>query len=279
MTPQVVQHTFSPDGQHLYTFYTEGEKKNPTLILLTGFTGTHGDILDFSKHFKDKYFVIIPELPGWGNSPKGTYHLTIEGYAKFIADILKYLSLDKKIYLAGHCMGSAVAIAFTTLHEDKVKELFLVSAPYLHGMKSEEMFAHLANASEKVPQFLKPFFFFFRSRFFAIPLGFFVIQTKSLKKKLSLIFLNSIKQQFQDEQTVENNWNSLVLFDYKKLQKLSIPIHIFHGEKDILVLPVQAEKLAKLCKNVTVDIIPNAGHMPPVETPGKLAMLFEKYLS
>jgi pimeloyl-ACP methyl ester carboxylesterase len=139
------------------------------------------------------------------------------------------------------------------------------------------MFVHLAQTSMKVPKFLRQLFFFFRSRIIAIPLGFFVVQTKSLRKKLKIIFSNTVKQQFQDEESVEKNWNSLVLFDYKKLGKLSLPIHIFHGEKDILIPPQQVRELLSYCPNATFDIIPHAGHMPPVETPETLAHLMEKY--
>lgn len=261
-----------------YYYWTEGNEKNPILLLIPGFTGTHGDLLDFARQFKDKYFVIISDFPGWGDSPKGNYHLTIEGYAKFLYDLLDSLKKKEKIFLAGHCMGSTVAIEFSYVYPEKVKELFLIGVPYLEGSLGDDMFRHLANHSKKVPKIFRPLFFFFRSRLFAIPLGFFVVQTRSFKKKLSIILHNTIKQQFQDEDVVEKNWNSLALFDYKKMSFLKMPIHIFHGEKDLLVPKEQAKKLIQLCPSATFEIIPSAGHMPPVETPGTLANLMKKYL-
>jgi len=157
-----------------------------------------------------------------------------------------------------------------------VKQINVISVPYLEGDISQKMFEHLALASQKVPKFLRPLFFLFRSRVFAIPLGFFVVQTKSIRKKLRIIFSNTVKQQFQDEDLVENNWNSLVLFDYKKLTKLNMPVHVFHGGKDILVTKENAIKLAQLLHG-TLNIIPNSGHMPPVETPITLANAIRKY--
>lgn len=268
---------FSPDKKFSYSFWKDGNTTSPPLVILPGFTGTHGDLIDFAEKFKKDFDVILPDLPGWGDSPKGSYHLTIEGYADFVHDLLESLHLSD-IFLVGHCMGSAIAIEFAYKYPEKVKKLFLIGVPYLGGTLSQKMFEHLANESVKVPPFLRPFFFFFRSRVFAIPLGFFVIQTKSFKKKLSLILKNTMKQQFQNEAVVEKNWNSLTLFHYKKLQSLKMPIHIFHGEKDILVAPNQSKKLLAFCPRASFEIIPHAGHMPPVETPETLAEMMKKYL-
>lgn len=269
---------FSPDKIFSYSFWKDGKTKNPPLVILPGFTGTHGDLVDFAEQFEKDFDVIIPDLPGWGDSPKGTYHLTIEGYADFVHDLLEGLHISH-VFLVGHCMGSAVAIQFAYKYPRKVSELFLISVSYLGGTLSQEMFAYLARESIKVPHFLRPLFFFFRSRLIAIPLGFFVIQTKSFKKKLSIILKNTVKQQFQDEAVIEKNWNSLTLFDYKKLQSLQMPIHIFHGEKDILVAPKQSEKILAFCPMATFEVISHAGHMPPVETPETLARLMQRYLS
>lgn len=269
---------FSPDKNFFYSFWKDGKTKNPPLVILPGFTGTHGDLVAFAEQFEKNFDVIIPDLPGWGDSPKGTYHMTIEGYADFVNDLLESLHISH-VFLAGHCMGSAIAIQFAYKYPEKVSKLFLITVSYLGGTFSQEVFEHLAHESVKVPKFLRPFFFFFRSRLFAIPLGFFVIQTKSFRKKLSIILENTIKQQFQDETVVEKNWNSLTLFDYKKLRKLKMPIHMFHGEKDILVTPKQSEKVQAFCPWASFEIIPHAGHMPPVETPEALARLMLKYLT
>ena len=62
---------FSPDGKFSYSFWRDDNTKKPPLVLLPGFTGTHGDLTEFAEQFKKDFDVIIPDLPGWGDSPKG----------------------------------------------------------------------------------------------------------------------------------------------------------------------------------------------------------------
>lgn len=267
--------TFSSEK---YFYYTAGDKNHQPLVLLPGFTGTHEDLQVFAKEFSEKYFVVIPDFPGWGASPVGEYPTTIAGYAQFVVDLLSNLHSDKKILLLGHCMGSLVAIELASQNKAKIAKVFLVGVPFLEGQVSNQVFHVLSHLASHTPKIFRPLLYFFRSRLFAIPLGFFVIQTKSLRKKLSLIFKNSIKQQFQKEAVVESNWDSMVLFDFTKIKKITVPIHIFHGAKDILVSSLQAEKLQQLNREATVDVLSTAGHMPPIETPQTLATAMKKYL-
>lgn len=267
--------TFTKDG-FIFPYWIEGIKENPPLIVIAGFTGTHKDMVDFAREFRDKYFVIVPDMPGWGKSPVGQYPLTMEGYSTFLEDLVVHLAIKKKIRLIGHCMGCAIVLAFARQYPEKIEQLFLVSPSYLDKV-SNAMFEHLAHWSTHAPKIFRPFFFFFRSRVFAIPLGFFVIQSRSLKRKISIIIGNTIKQQFQREDVVEKNWNSMALFNYHIISRVSLPVHIIHGKKDILIPFSQAEKLAAMRPGTTCDILPHAGHMPPVETPESLVRIIEKY--
>lgn len=261
-----------------YPFWTYGSNKNIPLLLIPGFTGTHSDLKEIIRFLEKKYFVIISDLPGWGNSPKGKSHLTITSYAHFLHTLIKSLNLPEKINVVGHCMGAVVALEYAHLFENSTKQIFIISDPYPNGDNGQEILIHLTDFTSDLPKKLRPLFYFWRSRLIAIPLGFLVIQTKSIKKKIKIIIGNTLKQSHQDEQTVETNWSSLVDFNYEKLRDLKIPVHVIHGEKDMLVKPMQAEKLSKIFSHSTLDIIKNSGHMPPVETPESLVKVIEKYL-
>lgn len=73
----------------------------------------------------EKYKVIVPDLPGIGNSSFIQEDLTIEELASIIADILKNEG-DEKAIIVGHSMGGYIALAFAELFEDMVLGIGLV---------------------------------------------------------------------------------------------------------------------------------------------------------
>lgn len=69
--------------------------------------------------------IIIPDLPGVGNSPLLQPTCTMADYAECIAAILKKEQVEKCV-IAGHSMGGYVALAFAQKYPDKLAGLSLV---------------------------------------------------------------------------------------------------------------------------------------------------------
>lgn len=103
------------------------EGKGRPLILLHGYQADSkiwGPILDL---IKQKFLVILPDLPGHGNSPLIQYINNME----FLADIVNRICLSMGIdYLsiAGHSMGGYVAQAFARKYPASIDKLFLLNS-------------------------------------------------------------------------------------------------------------------------------------------------------
>jgi len=273
---RITRKSFSSDGMLQGYYWVEGNTSNPPLLLLTGFTGTHTDVLALARLLKKTYFVIIPELPGWGFSPRPNEELTLSYYAKYLHTLLILLKLPN-VTICGHCMGATLAIECGIVFPEKIQQIFLVSTPYTKGTLSHSFFSHLSHASKHVPEKVRPLFFMWRSRLVTIPLSFYILKFRSFNKKIKTISKTLFNQSVQDERTIEENWNSLISYDYDKAKHLSMPIHIIYGGKDALIAEKQTKELSGLIPFATVDCISQAGHLPPVETPETLAKLIEKY--
>jgi len=76
---------------------------------------------------KSGFGVIIPDLPGFGQSqePKTTWDF--EDYINFIEHFVAQLKLDK-FNLVGHSFGGSLAAKFTSLHPEMVEKLVLCDA-------------------------------------------------------------------------------------------------------------------------------------------------------
>ncbi len=267
---RITKKSFSPEPNVTDYYWVCGNESNPALLFLPGYTGTHKDLLEMSEILKEEYFVLIPDLPGWGDSQPLYERLTLTNYADYLEKLLNSIALQRLI-VCGHCMGATLAIELAHKYPDLVKELFLISTPYIHNTLSETMFLHLADLSEHSPRPFKSFFFLWRSRIFSVPLSLFILKFRSFRKMLKITFKTAFSQTKQDEKAVEENWISLIHFDYKKILNLNIPIYLIYGDEDLIINKKQAYKFHSLRPSVPLHFIPHAGHLPPVETPGSLA--------
>src|SRR5258708_3779933 len=200
-------------------FWMVGDSTKPSLLLIPGFSGTYSDLLHFATLLKDNYFVIIPDLPGWGKSPTPKTDLTIQYYAKYLIGLLKTLGIDQ-INILGHCMGSLIAIEIAHSDSTLVKSLYLVSPPYLDGTLTKQLFLQLSEMAKHSSKSVRRIFFIWRNRFFSMSFYFFALQFKSFKKRLKRIIFGFFDQSKHKQTVVEDNWNSLIHFDFDKLKEL-----------------------------------------------------------
>lgn len=270
------QEEFMYLGKKCY-FWTLGEKTKPWICIIPGFTGLHADLLPLARELRDGNFVIILELPGWGKSESLSAPLTVSQYAGYMHALFLALH-SKKVTLIGHCMGALIACEYALRFPSTTAKIFIISTPYQEGMVSNSIFKKLVHISMHAPRPFRPLFYLWRSRIFSMPLGFFVIQSRSWRKKLHLILRTIPLQSSQKEISVEENWNSMIQFAFTKISKITVPTHIIHGAKDLIIPVIQAEKLHTLLPFATSDILPKAGHMPPIESPFALATIIRKYL-
>jgi 2-succinyl-6-hydroxy-2,4-cyclohexadiene-1-carboxylate synthase len=275
--PRVTLRTFIAEDGEEYYYVVDGDTRKPTLLLLAGFTGTHEDLLSLTEDLRDDYFVIVPDLPGWGKSPRLKKRLTLKNYAEYLNALLASLGVGH-INLFGHCMGATLALEYALLYPSNVKKLILVSTPYNEGLLSQRLFLHLADISTHTPKFFRPLLFFWRSRLFCVPFAFISMKFKSFRKRVRVIWKGIKQQPHQHEDVVEENWVSFVHFRYERIKKLTMPTLILHGNEDLIVSAKQAPKLQQLLPQAKLEYIEGAGHLPPMETPGKLATKVKNFL-
>jgi pimeloyl-ACP methyl ester carboxylesterase len=256
--------------------WTAGDKKNPPLILIPGFTGTHVDLMSVAETLTRKYFVIVPDMPGWGESPRIPGELNVENYITYLKSLLDQLEIPK-ITFVGHCMGATLGIEFAKRFPENLKQLTLISTPYLGGTLANSFLIFDADLAVHFPKKIRPLFYLWRNRFFGAAANIFVIRIKNKIKKLQLIAHYILIQGEPNEDSIEETWRNLVHYDYKRIENVKVPVHILHGNEDILIPKKQVQKLHNFIPSATLFYVLNCGHMPPVENPQGLAEAILQY--
>lgn len=106
-------------------YLTAGDRSNPAVVLLHGFTQTsHMWTKDVIPALAKRYFVIAPDLRGSGNSAKPSEGYDKRTLASDVHQVVKGLGITK-ILLVGHDFGAAVAYAYAAEHRSDVIKLVI----------------------------------------------------------------------------------------------------------------------------------------------------------
>ncbi|HEX7326700.1 MAG TPA: alpha/beta fold hydrolase [Rhodanobacteraceae bacterium] len=109
--------------------YVEGGKKGgPPLVLVHGFGGSYADWLKLAPYLTTNFHVVIPDLPGWGQSTRiaGADY----GYAAQVTRLKGFVDALHlgEIAIAGHSMGGAIAGLYAAKYPKAVAALVLIDS-------------------------------------------------------------------------------------------------------------------------------------------------------
>jgi pimeloyl-ACP methyl ester carboxylesterase len=113
----------------------------PPVVLIHDFLVNHLEFEDVLPLLAARFRVLVPDLPGFGESEKPSparYGYSIESFAEALVDMIAGLELGR-ISLVGHSLGGAVAITLAAEHPELVERLVLVDAmsyPFLLDFRS-----------------------------------------------------------------------------------------------------------------------------------------------
>lgn len=254
-------------------YWTYGDKTKPTLLMIHGFTGSHEGFQYLTPRLANKFFMIIPDLPGFGISPLNTTDFTIDALAANVNDFVKSLKLKNKPYVVSHSMGGLVAASmlaqapqlygaktvFISPVAERVKLLdarkpgvIIGSAQYLVGVRAGK-FGEKIVGSERLSGLATSV----------------IATTKDteLRKSIhahhikNLQYISSIDYYYQ----LHKNINTLGAIDYApRLQDFNISV--VSGDNDN-VTPLAGQKRLAEAIGADLTIIPGVGHLAHYEKP------------
>ena len=130
MAAHVQEHTLRA-GDTRWSYYEGGS--GPTLVLLHGFATDKTIWLPLAGQLTAHFHVVIPDLPGWGESSRNTGEsYGVQAQAQRLQAFLAALGLQR-VVLVGHSMGGAIAGVYAADHPGQVAALALLDA---YGLKA-----------------------------------------------------------------------------------------------------------------------------------------------
>jgi pimeloyl-ACP methyl ester carboxylesterase len=139
----------------------------PPLVLIHDYLASRVAWDDVLPRLSERFHVIAPDLPGFGESekpPPSRYRYDFEAFAESLVDLCAAVGLGR-VSLCGHALGGAVALTLAATHAHLVNKLVLVN-PLVYPPRPDPL-SRVAGVPVLGPLVFKQLFgrALFRSRF------------------------------------------------------------------------------------------------------------------
>ena len=254
---------------------------SPAMVLLHG-TGSASSLAWSSSAglFSKRYFLCMPDLPGFGRStfPRNKLQeaslAEIEDfYADWLAAYIDAMQLQKPVVVA-HSMGAFFAINFMKIYPDKLSRIVLVDPagifPTLgsHGYYFAWLFSvgiptRQLRVVGWIASALLHFIYHDKKNAHVIKAHFWVQLQASPSAFGDRVVAKFITFNFNKEGTF-SFWNRPAILD---VLTAGVPVAFVYGAVDTVMPPRQGEVTAELMrcnstKGTIVNLVPGAWHMP-----------------
>ena len=246
--------------------YVEDIGKGFPFVFVHGYLGS-SKMWNFQKEFFSKHYrVIIPALPGFGESHNIKSLDSINKMAREIIDLLDQKNIDN-FNLIGHSMGGMIVQEITKLIGDRVNKLICFATGSIGEMPGR--FETIDETREKLKKDGT------EVSFSRVPKKWFV---KGDKDKNYFLCKNAVKdvslEAADNALLAMKNWRGKE--DLKNIKNETL---IIWGDKDTSYNFDQVDTLKKNIKNSRLEIFKDCAHNVHLEQPDQFNNLVQKFIS
>ena len=246
--------------------YVEDVGKGFPFVFVHGYLGS-SEMWNFQKEFFSKHYrVIIPALPGFGESHNVKSLDSINKMARQIIDLLDQKNIDN-FNLIGHSMGGMIVQEITKLIGNRVNKLICFATGSIGEIPGR--FETIDETREKLKKDGT------EVSFSRVPKKWFV---KGDKDKNYFLCKNAVKdvslEAADNALLAMKNWRGKE--DLKNIKNETL---IIWGDKDTSYNFDQVDTLNKNIKNSRLEIFKDCAHNVHLEQPDEFNNLVQKFIS
>jgi pimeloyl-ACP methyl ester carboxylesterase len=253
----VVRHFLGQNGKRISYLAAEGAQAGtrPAILLLHG-SGVSARSWTFQlQNLGHALRVLAIDLPGHGES-EPIDEVTLDGYANAARGFLDALGTGS-VFVAGHSLGGAVAQVLAARHPQMVRGLVLLSTcaqlPARGGVP-QSFYRYLPGPIQKV-------LFFSKARK--------ILFSPFASRQAMVLGMEDLRA--CRPETILKDVAAAQAMDLREVaRKLRVPTVILCGGRDNLTPPALSERLSELIPGSRLLIVEGAGHMLPLEAPGRV---------
>ena len=250
-----------------------GPRHAPAVILLHGFGASLETWEPWAQALSARFRVIRLDLPGFGLTgadPTGDY--SDDRAMRILADLMRQLGIDRTS-LIGNSMGGRLAWTFAAIHPDRVSRLVLVSPD---GFASPG-FAY--GHPPKVPLLMQALPYVAPRRLIRADLAAAYARPAALREATLIRYRDMLLAPGVRAAILARTSQTILRDPAPMLARITAPTLLLWGEQDRMIPITNAADYLRYLPHAVLVRLPNLGHVPFEEDPGRSLVPVERFLS
>ncbi len=247
----------------------ESEGRGEAILMLHGFTADKDVWARFACHFAQGHRVIIPDLPGHGETGyQARWNYGMPAQVERLVALLDTLKVGK-VHVIGNSMGGNMAAQFALDHPERTLSMALIDPAGLPQPQPSSMRRMLMEGRN-------PFVVQSRSDFYTL-----YPMTMADPPFMPGFVLDAIADRYLANRAAFTH----IFADIERptrLQTNAGDIHapglLLWGQQDQLIDVSAVQSWRQALPSLKVEVWQGVGHMPMVERPGQTAALYQRFI-
>jgi 3-oxoadipate enol-lactonase len=215
---------------------------------------------------QDRLKLIVPDLRGHGRSGVGK-DVTMARYADDLAALLDVAGVEGRVTVVGHSMGGYIAFELYRRHPERVRALVLVDTRA--GTDTE---GAAEGRRETARQALRD--------------GSRVIADALVDRLFAPTTPDALRERWHEIMAATPPAGVAVALramaerpdSHPTLREIDRPVLVVVGADDAITPPEEARRMHGAVQNSRLEVVPEAGHMTPVEQPERFAGVLRDFV-
>jgi 3-oxoadipate enol-lactonase len=252
------------------TLAVHDEGNGPPILFVHGFPLSHSMWRAQLEAFASGHRVIAPDLRGFGESDVTEGKVTMEQHADDLAVLLDELNVDEPVVLCGLSMGGYIAWQFQQKYPNRLRALILCDTRAIadtpDGVENRRRLAKMVieNGSAAVASVMLPNLF---------------SPATADRDQSAIDELRQTIEATSPQGIAAASLGMAVRPDVTPfLPNIETPSLLIVGEDDGISPPEEMRSIATAMPDARLEVIPEAGHMSPLENPESVNTAIREFL-
>ena len=254
-------------------------ERNPnwsqTVVMLHGFRGNHKGLTDMGQHFPG-YRLIVPDLPGYGESEPLDVEHSLQNYATWLDEFVQALDLTDFVVWS-HSYSGSIALLHAAHGKRKPSAVVSVSLAAVRNDLASAVSTAYYLVGQIMPLGMRRRWI--ASRTVDRATGRWLFKSVSNKRRAELMKrgakgLPHLNPKVVTEQYMSARHTKLTDF----APAVELPMLIIAGARDVIVPLAHLERIVSLLPDGTLVVMEDQGHLAPIERPAATATITKRFL-